>query len=123
MKLYTGEILFQPLDEEILLCLIDKFFGRYPNWMYEETKKENLKKLFVTDEFDKKHKLINIKTSNNYEHIKSSLKNQYKIDEVVHEKHEQFKSFIQYLLKIDHKERPNAEMALNHEFFNINFDD
>ena len=30
MKLYTGEILFQTLDEEILLCLIDKFCGRYP---------------------------------------------------------------------------------------------
>ena len=123
MELYTGEILFQTLDEEILLCLIDKFCGRYSNWIYEETKKENLKKLFVTDEFDKEHKLINIKISNNYENIKRCLKNQFKIDEVVHEKYEQFKSFIQYLLKIDPKERPSAEMALNHEFFNINFDD
>ena len=43
MKLFTGEILFQTLDEEILLCLIDKFCGRYPNWMHEETKKENFK--------------------------------------------------------------------------------
>ena len=52
-----------------------------------------------------------------YNEVKKALSHQRTISESICPRHHAFWEFIQYLLKIDPKERPSAKEALRHQFF------
>ena len=122
IELYTGELLFRTYNNQEHICLIEKVCGHYPNWMANGTKNDKLKDLFINC---KRHndKVIDIRKCNKYDDVKKALSNQRTIYESICPKHHVFCKFIQYLLKIDPRERPSASDALKHEFFKTKFID
>ena len=123
IELYTGELLFRTHDNQEHLSLIEKVCGHYPNWMIRNTKNKNLRDIFVNCRRHKDDKVVDIRKCEKYNEVKKALSHQRTLSESVCPRHHAFWEFIQYLLKIDPKERPSAKEALRHQFFRTNFTD
>ena len=123
IELYTGELLFQTHNNQEHLSLIEKVCGHYPNWMVNKTKEDSLYNLFINCNRHREDKVVDIRKCHKYNEVKKSLLNQRTISESICPRHHAFCKFIQYLLKIDPKERPSAAEVLRHEFFKTKFAD
>ena len=123
VELYTGEMLFSTHNDEEQLCLMEKCCGHYPNWMINNTRNEQLKKIFLDCNRHKEDKVLDIRLTKHYDKIKEALLNQRTIEESICNKHSEFCDFIKFLLKIDPKKRPTAKEALRHSFFKKKFID
>ena len=123
IELYTGELLFRTHNNQEHLCLIDKVCGHYPNWMIRNTKDKYLRDIFVNCHKHREDKVVDLRKCEKYNEVKKALSHQRTIKESICPRHYVFCEFIQYLLKIDPKERPSAKEALGHRFFRTNFTD
>ena len=123
IELYTGELLFRTHNNQEHLALIEKVCGHYPNWMIRNTKDKYLKNIFANCNRHHDDKVVDLKKCEKYNEIRKALKHQRNISESVCTRHRVFRDFIQFLLKIDPKERPSAKEALGHQFFRTNFTD
>ena len=123
VELYTGELLFNALNDQEQLCLIEKTCGHYPNWMIKNTKNENIQNLFLDCAKHKCDKVLNIRKCQNYDDVKKALYNQRTFEESICSQHYKFYEFIKFLMKIDPKKRPSAKEALKHQFFKTKFQD
>ena len=123
VELYTGELLFNALNDQEQLCLIEKTCGHYPNWMIKNTKNESIQNLFLDCVKHKCDKVLNIRKCQYYDDVKKALYNQRTFEESICSQHYKFYEFIKFLMKIDPKKRPSAKEALKHQFFKTKFQD
>ena len=123
-ELYTGEYLFDSEnDDEEHLCLIEKVCGHFPDKFIKNGRNKDILHLFFECNIHDKDYNINVKKCKNYEDVRYKIEKQLKLDEAIHWKHKLFIDFLKYLLVIDPYYRPSAAKALNHDFFQFNFDD
>ena len=123
VELYTGELLFRTHNNQEHLSLIEKVCGHYPNWMVKGSKFKDLQYIFTSCNRHRNDKVVDIRKCAKYNDVKRALSNQRTINESICPRHHAFCKFIQYLLKIDPKERPSAAEVLRHEFFKTKFVD
>ena len=114
---------FSTHNDEEQLSLMEKCCGHYPNWMINNTRNEEVKKIFLDCNRHKDDKVLDIRLTKHYDKIKKALLNQRTIEESICNKHSEFSEFIRFLLKIDPKKRPTAKEALRHSFFKKKFID
>ena len=123
IELYTGELLFRTHNNQEHLSLIEKVCGHYPNWMIRNTKIKSLRDIFVKCHRHSDDKVVDLKKCEKYNEVKKALSHQRTISESICPRHHAFCEFIQFLMKIDPRERPSAKEALKHPFFRTNFTD
>ena len=128
-ELYSGNVLFQSDSTQSLLVRIIGIIGPIPQWMYEKGK--TVKDIFVPErllymEVDPENNTnanVNVSSGSigkKKMHVivpkRTLLKNR------IHCEDQKFIEFIRFLLKIDPNERPNAEEALKHEWFEVKYE-
>jgi len=123
IELYTGELLFRTHNNQEHLSLIEKVCGHYPSWMIRNTKIKSLRDIFVKCHRHSDDKVVDLKKCEKYNEVKKALSHQRTISESICPRHHAFCEFIQFLMKIDPRERPSAKEALKHPFFRTNFTD
>ena len=123
IELYTGKLLFRTYNNQEHLSLIEKVCGHYPSWMIRNTKIKSLRDIFVKCHRHSDDKVVDLKKCEKYNEVKKALSHQRTISESICPRHHAFCEFIQFLMKIDPRERPSAKEALKHPFFRTNFTD
>ena len=123
LQLYNREKFFSSFDDILNLCNIEKVCGHFPNWMIENSSKNDLKKIFVNCRKHQFDKVINIHKFDDYKAYRNNIVNQPKLSEIIIPEHDKFQDLITQLLKINPNERISAKQALKHPFFKTEIKD